>query len=75
MATTTVTFEDVDYTIAPAEDWSLDAIEAYEDGKIATLVREILGAEQWARFKEKPRKVSDLTAFMREFEKATNSGN
>lgn len=73
--TKTVTYDDIDFTIPAAEDWSLDAIEAYEDGKIATLIREILGAEQWARFKEKPRTVSDLQGFMQAFEKATDSGN
>lgn len=69
------TFEDVAYSIPAADEWSLDAIEAFEDGKSATLIREILGAKQWATFKEKPRKVSDLTALFVTIEKAVNAGN
>ena len=68
-------FEDETYTITAADDWSLDALEAYEDGKVATLIREILGANQWATFKSNPRKVADLTALFEAAQVAMAAGN
>lgn len=65
---------DVTYTIPPAEDWTVDALEAFEDGKLATLLREILG-EQWAAFKATKPKVSDLAALFASAEKVLNAGN
>ncbi|WBQ03788.1 hypothetical protein [Kribbella sp. CA-293567] len=49
----TVTFEHngTEYTIDPADKWSLDALEAFEDGKVVTACREILAPKQWADFK------------------------
>jgi len=73
-ATITFTHEDITYTIPPAEDWSVDALEAYEDGKLATLLREILG-DSWVAFKATKPKVSDLAALFESAEKALNSGN
>lgn len=74
-ALTSFTFDEVDYSVPPADEWSVDAIEAFEDGKIATLIREILGAEQWATFKEKPRTIKDLNALFTAADKAMKPGN
>ena len=71
----TFTFEGAKYTIPEADEWSLDALEAYEDGKVATLIREILGAAQWATFKSKPRTVADLTALFEAAQVAMSAGN
>lgn len=72
----TFTHEEQTYSISPASEWSLDAIEAYEDEKIVTLVREILGAKQWKTYKaQKPRTAADLEALFASIEKALNSGN
>lgn len=70
----TFDFEGHTYSIPAAEEWSIDALEAYEDGKLATLLREILG-DGWTVFKSVPRKVGDLTALFAEAEKALNAGN
>lgn len=74
---TLVTFEHdgETYTIPTADEWSLDAIEAFEDGKNASLIRAILGPVQWAMFKRKPRKGSDLGDLFVAAEKAIDSGN
>lgn len=58
------------YSIAPAREWDLDAIEALEDGRTANAVRLILGNEQWRRFRSKPRKLDDLNDLMDEATKA-----
>lgn len=70
-------FEGHTYDVPKAEEWTLEALEAYEDGRVATLVREMLGAEQWAAFKDspEPRKVGDLNRFFEAAQKALNLGN
>lgn len=73
-----VTFEHegTSYTIPAPAEWSLDAIEAFEDEKIVTLVREVLGAAQWKAYKaEKRRTASDLESLFGSIEKALDSGN
>lgn len=57
---TELDFDGEHYVVAPATDWSLDALEAFEDGKMITFLRELLGPEQWATFKAKPRKSADV---------------
>lgn len=59
---TQVRFEDHTYTIAPAEEWDVEAIEAAEAGQLATACRLLLGDDQWAAFKSKKRTLSDLAA-------------
>ena len=69
-------YEGEEYTIPPTRKWSVDAIEAVEDEKIATLCRAILGREQWARFKSTPRDAGDLDDFVSALLKAAGiSGN
>lgn len=57
--TKTVTFDGDEYTVAvqPMED--LDVLEAWEDSKYATLARTVLGAKQWATFKQKKRTTAE----------------
>ncbi len=56
----TFEFDGESYTVAPAAEWDVEALEAFEDQKIITCVRMILGDEQWKRFKSKPRNMGDL---------------
>jgi hypothetical protein len=65
-----VEFAGVTYEVPPTSEWSYDALEAYEDGKIAGFIREILGAEQHAKFKATKPKVSDLSGFIEAIQKA-----
>jgi len=71
----TFDFDGVTYTIPTADEWSLDAIEAFEDGKNASLMRAILGPVQWAKFKSVPRKGADLGNLFEAAEKAVDAGN
>lgn len=48
------------YVIPPAREWDLDVLESYEDGKIASTCRALLGPVQWATFKSKRRTVTSL---------------
>jgi hypothetical protein len=72
---TQITFDEQTFEIPEAEDWPVDALLAYEDGKVGSLVRALLGADGWARFSAKPRTLRDLTALMAEVEKGLDSGN
>jgi len=71
----TFVFDEQTYTIPTADEWSIEALEAFEDGKIATLMREVLGSEQWATFKAKRRTMSDLNDLFGAANKALDSGN
>jgi hypothetical protein len=64
------TFDGVEYTIAPSMSWDLDALEAFENDRIAACVRLILGTDQWAAFRAKPRTVGDLNALFEAMQKA-----
>jgi hypothetical protein len=56
------------YEIPSAADWDVDALEAFEDQKIITCVRLILGPEQWKRFKAKKRTMGDLNGLFTEMQ-------
>ena len=53
-------YDGLDFTVPPAREWDLDVMENYEDGKIATTCRSLLGPDQWAAFRKKKRTVGDL---------------
>lgn len=66
----TFIFEGEKYSVAPTSEWDLDVLEAVEDDKAIAIVRGLLGPEQWAKFKSKPRKVEDLTKLFTALAKA-----
>ena len=66
----TFTYDGVKYTVDNTMDWDLDVLEAIEDDKIVTIVRALLGPDQWAKFKAKPRKVTDLNELFEAIAKA-----
>jgi len=71
-----LTFGGVDYLILPSSDWPYEALEAFEDGKIATFLRHILGDEQHAAFKATKPTVSTVGEFIQAAQKALGiSGN
>ena len=57
----TFTFRDIEFKIPlDRDEWSLEFLEALEDGKAAGTVRGALGAEQWQTVKGLDLKVKDL---------------
>lgn len=58
------------YTVEPSKSWDLAALEAFEDGHVAACVRLVLGAEQWKRFRAKPRTIGDLNDLFEAAQKA-----
>lgn len=57
----TFTHDGVDYATTPTSEWTLDALEAYENGRILTLLREVLLDGGYDRFRETHTRVADLT--------------
>lgn len=53
-------FDGDPYAIPHPKRWPLEAIEAEEAGKVVGFLRELLGKEQFATFKAKPRTLEDL---------------
>ena len=63
------------YSVPPADDWSLEALEAVDEGKMTTAVRELLGEEQYAKFKSGGRRtVGDLGKLFEAAGEAVNGG-
>lgn len=60
----------VDYFVLPSLEWSYDALEAFENGRLAAFLREILGEEQHAAFKATKPKVADVNDFIVGMQKA-----
>lgn len=60
---TDVTFEydGVSYTVDKNSANDVDVLEAFEDQKVITPMRFILGDVQWQKFKAKKRTAEDLT--------------
>lgn len=52
------------------QDWDIDAIEAFEDGRLTPAIRGILGAEQWKAFKATGAKFGDLESISQKIAKA-----
>lgn len=67
---TTFEYDGETYTVAPSKSWNLDALEAFETGHMLTAVKLILGADQLARFRTKPRTIGDLDTLFDAAQKA-----
>ena len=66
-----VEYDGETYAVPPTSDWDVEALEAFEAGRVVALVTALLGAEQWAKFKAKGRKVSELAELFKAIETAT----
>jgi hypothetical protein len=71
-----LTFAGIDFLVPTTSNWPLTALLAYEDGKIATFVRALLGAEQFAAYLATSPVLSDMNEFVEALQKALGiSGN
>lgn len=59
------TFNGEVYDIPSPDDWTVDVVEAYEEGKIVSAIKAILGPKQWRKYKDKEKPLaSDLKDFV-----------
>lgn len=63
-------YEGEDYTVSPSAEWDLDVLEAFENGKLVTFLRGVLGDKQFAAYRAKHPKVGDLEPFVVAIQKA-----
>lgn len=57
-------FEGHTYTVPSADDWSIEAVEAFEDGKHIGVIRSILGPTQWRLYKQRHPKAKTAASFI-----------
>jgi len=70
------TFAGVDYSVTPTSQWPFEAIEAFEDGKVATFLRLVLGDDQVAAFRATSPTVATLLELVVELQSVLGiSGN
>ena len=65
-----MTYNGVDYLVPPASEWDYEALEAFEEGRIAGFLKAVLGEEQHAAFKATRPKVSDVNGLVEAIQKA-----
>lgn len=77
MASDTVSFEygGNTFSVGDAEGWDVEVLEAFEDGKVVTAVRALLGPEQWATFKAGKPTVAELNGLFEVAAEALGLGN
>lgn len=63
-------YRDVDYLVDPTSEWDFEAVENFENGRIATFLRLVLGDEQYAAMKKTNRTVGEVDTFAEELQKA-----
>jgi hypothetical protein len=69
-------FGGVDYLVPTSADWPFEALEAYEDEKIATFLRHVLGDEQMTAFRATKPTVADFQELVVALQKGLGiSGN
>lgn len=63
-------FEGEDFFLGPASEWSFDALEAFENGKIMFFLREILGDDDYAKLRTMKPNAGKLGEFVAGLQKA-----
>jgi hypothetical protein len=56
-------FDGVDYTVLPTDEWDLEVIEAFEGGVVSVLYGRLLGKDGYAKLKAKKYKKANLERF------------
>lgn len=63
------------YIVPPSSEWDIDVLEAVDDQRFTVALRALLGPEQWATFRAKHKKVSQLSDFFEAVGQAVGTGN
>lgn len=70
------TFNDEDFVALPSSEWSFDALEAYEEGRVLAFLREILDEDSFQKLRVMKPKAAVLGDFVVALQKATGiAGN
>lgn len=63
----TIQWRGLTFTVPPSDDWSVEALRAFEDGRAATAVSLVVGKAEWAAFEATRPKIRDFKALADEF--------
>ncbi|AYN59101.1 tail assembly chaperone [Arthrobacter phage Yang] len=70
------TFDGQDFTVLPSSEWSFDALEAYETGRVLAFLQEILDGDSYATLRAMKPKASVLGDFVIALQRAAGiAGN
>lgn len=58
-----LTFQDETYSVLPSSEWTLDIIEAFEEGRVAGFLKEVLG-DDYAKLRATKPKPDTLSEFV-----------
>jgi hypothetical protein len=58
------TYDSVKYTVPTPDEMDMSVIEDLEQGLVVAALKAVLGPDQWATFKSKPRTAKDLNDLM-----------
>ncbi|UIW13431.1 tail assembly chaperone [Arthrobacter phage Amyev] len=64
------TFDGKDFSVLPSSEWSFDALEAYEEGRVLAFLREILDEASFKELRAMKPKASALGDFVLALQKA-----
>lgn len=76
--TLAVAFRGDTFVVPVIDEWTIEALEAFENGKGVQLLKQLLGQKQWARFRRsygKKKDVDDLAEAIAEAGGFETSGN
>jgi len=65
-----VVYGDLTFSVPPTDDWPYTALVAFEDGKVASFVRAILGEEQHSEYLATNPKVRDFQGLVKAIQEA-----
>lgn len=70
-------YKGVSYTLPNANDWDIDALDAFEEGRVVAFIKSILGDAQYAALRKSGvNKVGELNEFVEAMTSAVGiSGN
>lgn len=69
-------FDNRAYEVPRSEDWDLDLLDAFEQGQSVAALRQLLGPEQFQKFRQqKKRTTKDINAFYEALGEAAGTGN
>lgn len=64
-----------EYTIPPSDTWDIEVSEALDDQKYTHVLRAVLGVDQYAEFRSRHSKLTELNEFIGAVMQAAGSPN
>ncbi len=71
----TVTWKGKTYKVVPASKWTIEVLEAVEDGKVTYILRTVLEDDGYARFRATKPLASEVAEFFEKISEKVASGN